>query len=430
MLVAGEVGRGTMAAPIRSAAGTHIDVLDGLRGIAILMVLWWHLWLFSWLSPYFTLFGKPFDALALPGTGLMGVELFFFISGFVLFYPYARHLFEDVPLQTVKQFAYRRFIKIVPSYVIGVFGTLLLVWHNFASVRDAIWQVVAHLLFIHTFWVGTWVGINGVLWSLGIEVQFYLIFPLVCWLFRRSPLVTYAAMVLVAVIYRILAARCCVADYVIMGQLPAYLDLFASGMLACWIYVWFRNRPSMEHYRWLGTTVAILAGIGVSTMLWDLERYHLYPPPPLDSIVEYAKWQAANRQFFGALLGVFTVASCLAFGWWRQLLANRITIFFGIISYNLYLWHQSILEYMLKHRIPAPALADPHADEYWKWRYTLLGLAITIGVATFITYAIERPLLKRGFRAITDLFVKRPSPDGTDPASRGRDYKAPATSDG
>jgi len=400
--------RGTMAASLQSASGAHIDVLDGLRGIAILMVVWWHLWLFSWLSPYFPLFGKTWSALVFPGTGLMGVELFFFISGFVLFYPYARHLFEGGQLPTLKQFAYRRFIKIVPSYVIAVFGTALLVWFNFASVREAIWQVVAHLLFIHTFWVDTWVGINGVLWSLGIEVQFYLLFPLICWAFRRVPLVTYLAMVVVAMAYRLFAARCCVADYVIMGQLPAYLDLFASGMLACWIYVAVRRDSRFARVRWLTTLVAIGTGLGVYAMLSALVT-HLYPAVG-DASVEYAKWQAANRQYFGALLGVFTIASCLAYPWWRTLIANRITVFFGIISYNLYLWHQAILEYMLKHRIPAPWLPEPHADEYWKWRYVLLGLAVTIVISTFITYAIERPLLKRGFRAVTDLFVKRPAP--------------------
>jgi len=394
-------------ASLRSAAGAHIDVLDGLRGIAILMVVWWHIWLFSWLSPYFSLFGKKFSAIVLPGTGLMGVELFFFISGFVLFYPYARHLFEGAPLPTLTQFAYRRFIKIVPSYVIALFGALLLVWHEFASVREAIWQVVAHLLFIHTFWITTWVGVNGVLWSLGIEVQFYLLFPLICWLFRRHPLITYLSMVIVSMTYRLFAARCCVADYVIMGQLPAYLDLFASGMLACWVYVAIRSRAGLQRVRWLSTLVALGAGIGVYAMLSALVT-HLYPAIGEWS-AEYAKWQAANRQNFGALLGVFTVASCLAYPWWRGLIANRITVFFGIISYNLYLWHQAVLEYMLKHRIPAPWLPDLHADEYWKWRYVGLGLAVTIGIATFITYAIERPLLKRGFRAISDLFVKRPA---------------------
>jgi len=382
-------------------------VLDGLRGIAILMVVWWHIWLFSWLSPYFSLFGKQFSAIVLPGTGLMGVELFFFISGFVLFYPYARHLFEGAPLPTLKQFAYRRFIKIVPSYVIALFGTLLLVRHEFASVREAIWQVVAHLLFIHTFWVTTWVGINGVLWSLGIEVQFYLLFPLICWLFRRQPLITYLSMVIASMAYRLFAARCCVADYVIMGQLPAYLDLFASGMLACWVYVAIRGRAGLARVRWLSTLVALGAGLGVYAMLFALVT-HLYPALGEWSS-EYAKWQAANRQNFGALLGVFTVASCLAYPWWRELIANRITVFFGIISYNLYLWHQAVLDYMVKHRIPAPWLPDLHADEYWKWRYVLLGLAITIGIATLITYAIERPLLKRGLRAISDLFVKRPA---------------------
>ena len=379
-------------------------MLDGLRGIAILMVVWWHLWLFSWLSPYFVLFGHQLNAIVLPATGLMGVELFFFISGFVLFYPYARHLFEDAPLQTVKEFAYRRFIKIVPSYVIAVLFALPLVWADFSSVRDAVWQVVSHLLFIHIFWMDTWVGINGVLWSLGVEVQFYVIFPLLCWAFRRQPLITYLAMLIVAMAYRLAVAHCCIANFVVMGQLPAYLDLFANGMLAAWVFVYLRSRVSdIERKHWIGTLVAIAAGFLLYAMLSNLYT-KLYIP------TGYAAWQAANRSYFGALLGVFTVASCFSYSWWRELLANRITVFLAAISYNLYLWHQVIFLYMLKHRIPPPSTPDPHYDNYWKWVYCAAGLAVVIGVSTFITYAIERPLLKRGFRAITDLFAKRQAP--------------------
>ncbi|MBV8280852.1 MAG: acyltransferase, partial [Candidatus Eremiobacteraeota bacterium] len=140
----------------------RLDVLDGLRGIAILMVVWWHLWLFSWLTPYINLFGHQSSILLIvPGTGLMGVELFFFLSGFVLFFPYARHLFEGKPLQTVKHFAERRFLKIVPSYVIAFVAAALLIG-QFTSPLNALWQTVAHLLFIHIFWIDTWVGVNGV----------------------------------------------------------------------------------------------------------------------------------------------------------------------------------------------------------------------------------------------------------------------------
>jgi peptidoglycan/LPS O-acetylase OafA/YrhL len=392
-----------MAATVRPPTDARLDVLDGLRGIAILMVVWWHLWLFSWLTPNFTLLGHPLSLVLIPGTGLMGVELFFFISGFVLFYPYARHLFEGKPLQTVQQFAYRRFIKIVPSYVIALFAALALLW-TFASVREAVWQVVTHLLFIHIFWTDTWVGINGVLWSLGVEVQFYLIFPLICVAFRRQPFITYAAMVAAAVCYRAALGRDHGGDYVIMGKLPAFLDLFANGMLAAWVFVFARSRVAgLERYRPLALLIAVAAAAALYAMLESLL--------PRIWAGDYLAWQSANRSYFGALVGVFTLASLFAYRWWHAVIANRVFVFLGVISYNLYLWHNVIMVAMLQHHIPASRMLDPHADSHWKWVYTFWSLALSLVVATFITYAIERPLLKSGFRAITDRFPKRRASD-------------------
>ena len=388
-----------MASTARLPSEARLDVLDGLRGIAILMVVWWHLWLFSWLTPRLTLFGHDIPIVMVPGTGLMGVELFFFLSGFVLFYPYARHLFEGRPLQTVRQFAHRRFIKIVPSYVIALVAAAILIG-EFTTFKDVIRQVVTHLLFIHIFWVDTWVGVNGVLWSLGVEIQFYLIFPALCWLFRRQPMMTYLLMVAIAVGYRLFAAHTDVGNYVLMGQMPAYLDLFADGMLAAWIFVWMRSHLPVERFEWLATLVAVGAAAGLCAMLGAMFT-HLYEPN------QYAPWQAANRLYWGGLLAVFAVAALFSYRPLHAIIANRFFVFMGVISYNMYLWHNVLMLWMLKHRFPAPSTADPHADERWKWAYTISSLAITFAVSIFVTYAIERPLLKRGFGAIGDLFKRR-----------------------
>ena len=76
------------------SAALRGDTFDGLRGAAIAVVVWYHLWLVT---------GVPTTLLA--QTGFMGVDLFFFVSGFCLFHPYARHVFEGRPAPTVGQFA-------------------------------------------------------------------------------------------------------------------------------------------------------------------------------------------------------------------------------------------------------------------------------------------------------------------------------------
>jgi peptidoglycan/LPS O-acetylase OafA/YrhL len=77
-------------------------------------------------------------------------------------------------------------------------------------------------------------------------------------------------------------------------------------------------------------------------------------------------------------------------------------VFFSIISYNLYLWHQW-LEVKMKYawHIPFTAIKDPHQnDPAWQVKYTLWGWVLTVTLATFITYVIERPLLRHGLKGV------------------------------
>jgi peptidoglycan/LPS O-acetylase OafA/YrhL len=379
-----------MVSSPRPPSDARLGVLDGLRGIAILMVLWYHVWQLSWLSTSVTVLGRHLDAQFIPETGFLGVELFFFISGFVLFYPYARHVFEGKRLQTAGQFAYRRFIKIVPSYLIVLIVLVPIVAHDFGSAANTAWQVFTHALFIHTWFYDTMSSINGVLWSLGIEVQFYVIFLLLALAFRKWPLWTFLGMLTTALIYRHLLEACCIADYTKMNQLPAYIDLFAAGMMAAYLFVFLKVKvANVERYA-LGFTGVALAMAAVFYFM----QHNLFEVRYQDQGFEI--WKADNRTYLGLVFLAFTVASLLAAGWWRAVLANKILFFFSIISYNLYLWHAAIARYLFEHRIPAPLTPDPHNDPYWAWLYTFTAVLAGVIVATAITYLFERPLLNRG----------------------------------
>ena len=92
----------------------RLGVLDGMRGIAVLLVLWYHIWEISWLP-------APAPWLQfIPETGFIGVHLFFFLSGFVITFPFVRAQLAGEPQPTWGHFAWRRFIKIVPSYVLSI----------------------------------------------------------------------------------------------------------------------------------------------------------------------------------------------------------------------------------------------------------------------------------------------------------------------
>ncbi|MBV8170796.1 MAG: acyltransferase [Candidatus Eremiobacteraeota bacterium] len=393
-----ETPRAAAKGPLDSAA--HLAVLDGLRGIAIFVVLWYHVWEWNWLAAEFHAFGRTISLQFIAETGFTGVDLFFFISGFVLFYPYARALFEGAPLQTVAHYAYRRFIKIVPSYYLQLL--ILTPWIVAAFSGATLLKVyVTHLLFIHNWFRDTFGSVNGVLWTLAVEVQFYVIFPLLCWAFRRRPFLTFAAILVIANGYRILRGHCCLGDYVVMTQMPAFLDLFASGMLAAWLFVWLRTHVAglARWQHWL-TVVAVAGFVCYGVLLYSQFKLRVVPN------WQYV-WANGHMTLLGATFIVLTVASCLAASWWRALLANRLLVFLSVISYNLYLWHQLIATFIARHALPFPRTADFASDRVWQWTYLAETVAISIAVASLITYAFERPLLKRGFKAVTDLFSRR-----------------------
>ena len=123
--------------------GSRLGVLDGLRGIAILLVLWYHVWEISWLSPGALQF--------IPATGFIGVHLFFFLSGFVISYPFVRAMLAHGPQPSWNDFAWRRFIKIVPSYVLSIAVAYAIGYAQIQPNASALPDIVTHLLFIHTW---------------------------------------------------------------------------------------------------------------------------------------------------------------------------------------------------------------------------------------------------------------------------------------
>ncbi|HMD02625.1 MAG TPA: acyltransferase [Candidatus Baltobacteraceae bacterium] len=366
----------------------RLAVLDGLRGIAILLVVWYHVWLMTWLRADVHVFGQTYNFNIFPEMGYLGVEIFFFISGFCLFYPYARTLFDGKPQQTLGQFAWRRGIKILPSYTLSI---VILVGFGLAeniAPWDVPWHVFTHMTFIHPLFANTYGSINGVLWSLGIEVQFYVIFPLLCWAAVRSPLATFLVMFIVANAYR----QSIVTSTEILrmvNQLPAVLDLFAAGMACAYAFRLIAVKwPAAAERRALWTGVAVLGIVCYLLQLNELfsMRFGMH---------DYsAMWQIARRSSFAASLLLLTLGSLFAYPLWQRALANPVLLFLSLISYNLYLWHQVIGYWFVAHHIPGFVGLDPRKDPVWQLTLAAITFAAALAIATFLTFAFERPLLR------------------------------------
>ncbi|GAC1658393.1 MAG: hypothetical protein NVS9B12_10870 [Vulcanimicrobiaceae bacterium] len=367
-------------------AANRLGVLDGLRGIAILMVVWFHIWQMSWL-------GAPATWLQfIPETGFIGVAIFFFISGFVICYPFARARLEGGTAPSWGHFASRRAMKILPSYVLAIalaYATGYAWTQGGAGVPT---DLLTHLLFVHNWFAATYGSINGVLWTLAVEVQFYCLFPFICTVFLRRPFLSAAVMMLIALAFRIRVAHCCAPFYnQLIEQLPAYFDFFACGMLSSWLYVFWRNRaPSAPALRWIATVGAAVGFLILIALMKSLFGVRYEPNG-------FGAWQVYYRTPLALDCGLIAVASLFAFPFWKRALANPALVFCSLVSYNWYIYHQLVARELWWHHLPpwrgTSNLMSAQSDHTWAFWFSIAAFVAGLTIATAVTFVFERPIL-------------------------------------
>lgn len=361
---------------------TRLAPLDALRGLAVLLVLWYHVWEISWLP-------APLRALQfLPETGFIGVHLFFFLSGFVISYPFARSRVHGTRPRSWHHFAWRRFVKIVPSYVLSIAVAYAIGYAQRQDSTPVLQALATHLLFVHAWFPSTYGAINGVLWTLSVEVEFYVLFPLIWWCFARSPWLTAAAMIALSLLWRNAVAACCYSALFpsYSETLPGYLGIFGCGMLAAWIYCRNGEAAALGRYRAMGPLIA-LTGVVAAVAL--LQALYAYREADQWALV----WQIDRREFFGAAFAAIALGMLWSAPAWRRAYANPALVFCGTISYNLYLYHQMLARELLWNRVP-PYTGTPQNDPNWQLWFTVLAIGAALAQASVVTYAFERPLLR------------------------------------
>jgi peptidoglycan/LPS O-acetylase OafA/YrhL len=379
-----------------TSAAQHIAIVDGLRGLAILLVVLFHYWQITWWVIPVPFTGGTINFEMIQYAGALGVELFFFLSAFCLAYPHAKVMLGKGSLPSIAHYTYRRAIKILPSYWLAMLLLLVLLPEMYpTSSQRGYWtDILMHLGFVHNLFPDTHGSINGVFWSLGVEVQFYVIFPLLAWGFRRKPWLVFALMCAVALMYRHWTRTLPIGEFInLNNQLPGFLDLFGGGMLTAYLLVWVREQGQ-------GIISTVKSGMGaivalaLLTMLLlfnDLYQIRFEP----DS---YPIWQSQHRLFLCFVLIALTVAATYAHAIFRSILANRALTFLSLISYNLYLWHQVIARVIKEHGWWTAATPTPTDDPTWRWTMFFVAFIASIIVASLITYCFERPLLQYGVK--------------------------------
>jgi peptidoglycan/LPS O-acetylase OafA/YrhL len=293
----------------------------------------------------------------------------------------------------------RRVRRIVPAYYVQLVLLLLFFLpaiRGLQYVRDEAgfiaFNAVMHAAFLHytTPLTSASLSLNGALWSLALEAQFYLLLPLLAPLFVRAPVRTGAAMLALAGLWRWLAmndlaalvawesslgARWSVPEaairHLLFTQLPGYLGHFAVGMGAGCFWYWRGWQAPSRRQDAAG--VALLAA-AVALFAW---AYGLGGGAVLGPV---GSWLATL-----AALAALCVAVTGAGGLAPRVLVHRPVLFVGRVSYSIYLYHLPLLYFWNRFRIFDGSAASLPAF-----------LACVLLVAWISYVAVEAPFLRRG----------------------------------
>ena len=370
----------------------RIPELDGLRVLMIAVVSWFHIWQQSWLFPSISWGGERISLSFLSSSGYMWVDGLLLLSGFLLYLPYAQ---AGEKLPRALPFYKRRLIRIVPSYLLCAIPmfVLALLQGKYPSLKMAAADLAAHLTFTFNLFPSTYfyTPINGALWTLAVEMQFYLLFPLLARGFRRFPTLTYCLMAGGAFFFRWFASRQ-VSTGMYFNQLPAFLDVYANGMAAAAVFSALRKRLGAQidgKIKLFFTVMAVLCAWLIVHLLRD--QAALYEG------VDIRLGQMERRFPFSLALSCFMVCSCFSLAGWRFVLGNPLMRFFASVSFQFYIYHQMLAARLKDWGVPPSAEAEPWktADYPWQLTYSLLCFLLALLLATLLTCLFEQPIARR-----------------------------------
>lgn len=237
-----------------TTSGDFIAEVDGLRFLAVAPVVLFHVRNYLTVHPVTTYAVAPEHdwgaRLALHGH--YGVQLFFIISGFVLALPFAKSRADGTPPVRLRQYFARRLTRLEPPYVLVMLGCFALMLLVKGGAAAELWpRLAAGLFYLHGPVYGELNPVNIISWSLEIEVQFYVLMPLLATVFavrgkrlRRACVVAAAA---AAVALQLTLVR---AGSTLSFSVLNYLQYFLAGFLLADLYLHEMRGAGSRRFAW------------------------------------------------------------------------------------------------------------------------------------------------------------------------------------
>jgi peptidoglycan/LPS O-acetylase OafA/YrhL len=375
--------------PLKPASSSRFVELDSVRALAALWVFAYHVWQFGGSPSLLCSVDKhTTDLFWLVHHGPVGVDIFMVLSGFCLFWPLTKRPFEF----EWKQYAFRRIRRILPAYYAAIAYAILTPVALVLFVRMAGWeansqpvpslrQVIFHLFFIHTLFPDTWNGITGAFWSMGLEAQFYVVFPLLAWAWKRIGIRAIAYAALTSVFFRIVVSLLqgdadSIESFLLSITFLGRWMQFAAGMGAA---LWVRHTLSGTPIQITPMQWCSLAAIsGAIEILGLVAPSITQGPVPLRDIL-------LSTGTAGLLASL-----CTAPAWLKFPLTRGPLPYLGKISYSFFLIHQPTAWYAMEFFRKKLGLSGANLVLLG---YTA-GLVVTALCASVFYHFFERPFLK------------------------------------
>jgi peptidoglycan/LPS O-acetylase OafA/YrhL len=399
-----------------TSSGQFVPEIDGLRFVAIFSVLLFHL--HGYVFGY-TAAGLPQQGLARATSDLMlkgwfGVQLFFVISGFILSLPWAEHHLLQGRRPSLGKYFVRRVTRLEPTYIISLLlAYAVLVYLCGAPAGSLAPNFFASLCYGHNILYGHGSAINEVAWSLEIEVQFYILAPLLCLVFRVRPAWLRRAVLAAAILLGCFQTRfyaelpllqaigfqSAVTGLTLIGQIKWFL----VGFLLSDLYLMDWGKKPVKRYRW---DLVGLAG-------WAMMPLFISGPYAGDLYSDLlggclpGGW---NGPDLIVNLMHFAMPACMLLayiGAFRGRLMNRLFVYptftvIGGMCYTIYLYHNFAYGLANAH------LGGPLKSLGGPW---LLAVGMVLSVLTFsavLFVLFERPFMKKDWpRRLAGFFLPR-----------------------
>ena len=363
----------------------HLQQLDGIRFVAVALVLFDH-----WMA----------GRIELP-LGALGVTIFFVLSGFLItrILLSSKDKLKNQPNgglgKYLKTFYIRRTIRIFPIYYLVLFVLYAI---NEPPVR----KTFKWLFFYATnIWMARhhiWMGTVDHLWSLAVEEQFYLFFPLLIFFVpRRWVPLTAALMIFGAIAMRYFLYQARLPWFIGYVTMPACLDSFGLGAIMAywWLYQKDRFNWVFRYSVWIWVSIGLFALVIYYTKVLPAIPDETGLPGHHNIMSDVWERLAAS------LVGFFLLGKAvLGFRGpiMKWILENPVSQYLGRISYGLYLYHNFVFN--VYHTPPThftvrawrritDVLPFLHSSYFFQFCFYL---TLTLVLATLSWYLIEKPI--------------------------------------